>query len=191
MNKRRSSRPAALASLAAAVLLVLILGVMASRSPAKRVPPPPKSALEAVPGIQGPHFDPATVAGPTGEKITCPFGSEPYVNISNAFFTPPLQGGTTFLRRTYQVRLTGTVVNETTNPIVIKGLAPFVGADAWKGTSITAPSLLSANSSGKLAITGKITIASARKASVSAKLSWQWAQTALAPCGAIGLVEDD
>jgi hypothetical protein len=144
--------------------------------------------------IQGPQPKPVIItssAGATTTTITCPQGSQPYVFIQNAFFTPKLKLGTNFVPGTYHIELTGTVANETTSKIVVDHLIPWALDVAWRGAKVTAPRVLRANSSGRLIIRGTYTSRKVRAASVGATLRWHWADSSLQPCGKRGLVDDD
>jgi hypothetical protein len=178
------SGPAAvLAAVCAALLSTVLVMVLLQMD---RVPSEQPSNR-----IQGPQFIAAQVTGPSGARITCPLGSVPYVNITNAYFKPQLKGGTSFGRGTYQVVLTGTLVNETTEPIVITGLDTFVSGTAWRTVVVSRPQALAANSSAELLIHGQYTSNRVQPASVSTHMNWKWHDTALAPCGHKGLVDDD
>lgn len=142
--------------------------------------------------IQGPTTPPATVRAASGDLITCPSGAEPVVKITSASFLPRLSGGTRFKRDTYWIVLTGTVVNETTSPILVKHVATYAGANhtSWSA-EVSAPKSLPANSSGRLVIKGTFTSATAESAVVSAQLVWKWKESRLSNCGSRGLIDDD
>jgi hypothetical protein len=167
------------------VLLVVTAGTVVSLTRSSET----TSAGDAV---QGPKFPAARVTEPAGNVVTCPLGSVPYVNITEAYFTPRLAGGTSFLPGiTYRIRLTGTVANEPTAPITIIALRPRTGAAAWRGARFRAPTKLSANSSGKLEVQGTYRVTKVAQASLSAHMTWRWSEQRLAACGERGLIDDD
>lgn len=141
--------------------------------------------------VQGPPLHRATVVTHDGTRIKCPMGSEPYLFINDAYFTPKLHLGTTFVPGQYRVRLTGTVANETTSAIVIDQIRPHVGTQIWRHARVIAPAALKANSSGRLTIVGVYRVRHVQPASVSGTLGWHWQQRSLKPCLSRGLIQDD
>ncbi|HEV7823608.1 MAG TPA: hypothetical protein VGP02_01735 [Mycobacteriales bacterium] len=170
--------------LAAALVLVAAAALCSSAGVVR----PGRVASPSV--LQGPRNAPAVVTSGSGERITCPEGAEPGVNLTAATFTPPLRGGTMFRRATYDLVLTGVVVNETTRSIVVTRVDTFAGQRPWRAR-VQAPVSLAANSSGRLVLRGRYTSRAARPASVAARLHWRWQDPGLAPCGALGLIEGD
>lgn len=153
---------------------------------------PGAGAAEHPNRTQGPATVAATVVGAAGKAVSCPVGATPSVKITAAYFTPRLDRGTTFKAgRAYRIRLEGTVVNETTSPIVVTDVLPTINGGGWAGATTTRPDGLAANSSGSLVIEGTFKGLSTRQAAAGASLRWHWSDSQLAPCGEKGLVDDD
>jgi hypothetical protein len=151
------------------------------------------SDAHATAAIQGPRPAPVTItAASGGSRIVCPRGSVPYVNITAADFTPKLTNGTQFRPGRYRITLSGQVANETTAAIVVDRIAPWtLKHRAWRAAHVTAPLRLSANSSGRLHITGIFHSPGRGQAALGASLHWHWASSRLARCGEKGLIDDD
>jgi hypothetical protein len=133
---------------------------------------------------------PQRVAGPGGTVVDCPRGSVPAITFTEAAFSPPLRNGTSFTAGEYHIRLRGTVVNETTQPIAITGVTVTIGGAPWR-PRIDVPPGLSATSSADVVVEGVYASTQGGAADVSAHLAWQWVADALRPCADAGLVEDD
>jgi hypothetical protein len=184
-SRTRWSRRRLFAAGAGTALVLTLVAVILSAGKATSARPVPRNV------VQGPRFAPATVTTAAGATITCPMGSVPYVNISNAYFVPKLRAGTSFADGTYHIELSGAVVNETTAPITITGLLPMAADRAWRGATVSAPIRLGANSSGALVIRGQYRSAGLAQAKVAARVSWHWSDRRLLPCGSKGLIDDD
>ncbi len=151
--------------------------------------PPATPSAATTPGVEGPPLQAARVLV-HGARLTCPKGAEPGVRIQAATFEPSLDGGTRFLAGTYRIRLTGSVVNETTSAITVRSVQLSVRGRHWRA-AVRAPHALGANASAPFAVSGTWVVRHAGSARIDARLHWAWTQSSLEPCGGRGLVEDD
>ena len=140
--------------------------------------------------VQGPVSPTISITASNGRRLACPQGAAPTINISNAFFTPTLRGGTSFGRGRYTIELTGVVANESTGAIVIDRIDPWVLGAAWRGATVRGPVRLAPESSGRLVIRGGYVSGRPGRAAAGANLHWHWARSDLSACGDRGLIED-
>ena len=146
-------------------------------------------ARRTVSGIQGPSLHPARVFSGR-QRVTCPVGAEPTVDIRNVTFTPRLTAGTRFGKGRYRISLSGSVVNETTSPVRVEGIGLTVGGTPWHA-SIARPASLGAGDAQPLIVSGVFRSRSAEQAKVAAHLRWSWRDDRLRRCGSRGLITDD
>jgi hypothetical protein len=127
---------------------------------------------------------------PQGEKVICPVGSEPTVDIEQATFTPQLVGGTRLRRGVTSITLHGSVVNETNSPVLVNGISLVAGGRPWHAT-VGRPTRLGPGESQPLVVHGSLRSAGERPARVAAYLRWQWQAAGVRSCGNRGLIQDD
>ncbi len=132
----------------------------------------------------------ATVTLPGGATRQCPHGTEPGVVLSGAVFSPTLAGGTSFAARRYRVTIRGVVANDTSAPIRVGAVTPLIAGRPWRA-HVTVARSVPARGSADLAIEGTYDSPRTQRARLDSRLSWSWADHALRPCGAAGLIEDD
>jgi hypothetical protein len=186
---RRFPRPAVLLG-SAALLVVAAAGVVAVQSrPATGTPAvaanqrPPKLP-SAVPAPA------ATVTGPDGATLSCPTGAVPAIVLTRSTFTPGLAGGTVMNPGRYRISMSGTVQNETTQPIAVRAVTVHIGGQPWQST-VRVAGAVPAQSSVELVIEGTYQNPRPGTPDIHADLSWTWQAPELAPCGHDGLIEDD
>ncbi|MGN6524267.1 MAG: hypothetical protein ACTHMZ_13870 [Actinomycetes bacterium] len=120
----------------------------------------------------------------------CPRGNEPYVNFREAHFAPNLERATHFKRGTYQVVLTGVVVNETNAAIRIVSLNPQIQGKPW-AAKVSAPTTLPPDGEAPVRISGSYTADQLVQVKAGAALSWDWVDAQFADCGDGDLMSED
>jgi hypothetical protein len=132
---------------------------------------------------------PVTVAGPGGSTVACPVGAKPGIMLTGASFSPKLVNGSLLGKGRYQIRLRGTVDNETTHAIVVHGVTATVRGQPWTARVSVATSV-PAQSSVEVGIEGTYQSQQAGVPNIHTELAWTWQTTDLQPCGDLGLIED-
>lgn len=149
-------------------------------------PPTPTSSPR---GLQGPPLVPRVLLR-AGERVTCPTGAQPAINLQRADFRPGLIGGTRLGRGLHRIVITGSVTNETNSPVQLLGVTVRVGGERWPAT-VTGPTRLGAGGAGELVVRGAYRSPTTQQALVRATLRWRWTDPDLRPCGHRGLLDDD
>jgi hypothetical protein len=171
--------PALVAGAAAAGALTTVLVAASGAAGAPAAPAPPTAAARASTTPAAGHRGPA-----------CPTGALPRVTLTGATFSPPLTGGTSFVKGRYTITLVGTVDDETGAGIDVRGLRLTIGGRPWTARP-TVATRVAAQTSARLAVTGTYTATRTERVDLRTKLSWRWTDAALTPCGTKGLVDDD
>jgi hypothetical protein len=130
------------------------------------------------------------IVAPDGARTPCPSGAVPAVTLQEAAFQPPLSDGQSFTAGTYQIRLRGLVVNETTAAITVQSYVVTIGGDTWP-VSVKAPDTLRPGVAEPITVEGSYHNGAARRADIAVSLRWTWNAVVLQPCGERGLIEDD
>ena len=133
---------------------------------------------------------PVVVIAPDGHQVTCPSGARPAIMLTGGVFTPPLAEGRLLGKGRYQIRLHGTVDNETSEPVVIHGISVTVRGERWSPQVIVAATL-PAQSSVDVVIEGAYRSDRADVPDIHTHLDWDWQTASLANCGVRGLIDDD
>ncbi len=137
-----------------------------------------------------PSSAPPPIVAPDGRTVACPTGSVPATKLTEASFNPALAGGSAMDTGRYQIRLRGTVANETNQPITVREVRVTVRGQPWPAR-VTVPAEVAAQSSVDLAIEGTYDSSSTGAVDIKTELAWAWQAGELASCGEAGLIEDD
>jgi hypothetical protein len=184
-----ASRAARLAMVVAAALLVAGLGTLVAVT---RPHPRDTTALanqrpSKLPGAAVPTVP--VVTGSDGRAITCPYGTVPEVNITDAAFSPSLTNGVLIGVGTYRITLRGQLVNETSAPISVKTVDLLVNGAAWSA-KVTAADSVPANGATSFLAEGTYHSGHEGTVTINTEVDWQWRAESLRPCGHRGLIHE-
>jgi hypothetical protein len=184
-----SRRAAWIASIVAGVLLLAGLGtlvVLSHRHP-RDTTALANQRPSKLPGATPPTVPVATSSD--GTAVTCPVGTVPEANITDASFAPKLSDGRSFGVGTYQITLHGRVLNETSAPITVSTVSVLVNGKPWHG-KFTAATSVPAQDSVSFVAEGSYQSPQPATAAINTEIDWDWATTSLRPCGHRGLVHE-
>lgn len=171
------------------LFLTVLLGGLLTGCSGADGPTRPAPAAATPRGLQGPPLVPRVLLR-GGERVTCPTGSEPAIDLERADFHPGLVGGTLMSSGKHRIALTGSVTNETNSPVQLLGVTMRVGGQRWPA-AVTGPTRLGPGEAGEIVVRGTYRGRRTQQAQVAAALHWRWTDPDLRPCGHRGLLDDD